>query len=49
MLRQWLLIMVTYDEPLIVNNGLLCCANGCESWRVMMSQWLCIMVCFTEL
>jgi hypothetical protein len=29
-LSQWLLIMVSYDEPVVVNHGLLCFAKGCE-------------------
>ena len=49
MMSQWLLMMVSYDEPLVVNHGLLCCVNGCESWHAMLSQWLLIMVCYTEL
>jgi hypothetical protein len=30
MVSQWLLIMVCYSEPVVVNHGLLCCAKGCE-------------------
>jgi hypothetical protein len=40
--------MVFYDEPVVVNHGLLYCAIGCELWRVILSQWLSIMVCYTE-
>ena len=43
-----MLIMVSYDEPVVTNHGLLCCAKGCESWRVILSQWLRIMVCYAE-
>ena len=31
-----------------MNHGLLCCAKGCELWRVILSQWLSIMVCYTK-
>jgi hypothetical protein len=37
---QWLWIMVSYDEPVVVNHGVLCWASGYESWCVMLSQWL---------
>ena len=37
-----------YADLVIGNRGVLCSASGCESWYVMMSQWLCIMVCNTE-
>jgi hypothetical protein len=40
--------MVCYDEPVVVNHGVLCCASDCESWCVMLSQWSCIMVCYSE-
>jgi hypothetical protein len=40
--------MVCYAEPVVVNHGVLCCAGGCESWCVMLSQWLCIMLCYAE-
>jgi enoyl-[acyl-carrier-protein] reductase (NADH) len=29
-LSQWLLFIVSYDEPVVVNHGLLCGAKGCE-------------------
>ena len=43
--------MVSYDEqvvvnrgvfaePVVVNDGVLFCASGCESWCVILSQWL---------
>jgi hypothetical protein len=48
MLIQWLSIMVSYDEPVVVNHGLICCDKGCESWRAMLSQWLLIIVCYSE-
>ena len=31
-----------------VNHGVLCCTNGRESWRVILCQWLRIMLCYTE-
>jgi hypothetical protein len=40
--------MVCYDEPVVVNHGVLCRASDCESWCVMLSQWSCIMVCYAE-
>ena len=45
---QWLGIMVSYAEHVVVNHGLLCWASGCESWCVMLSQLLWIMVCYSE-
>jgi hypothetical protein len=44
--RQWLWIIVCYDESVIVNHGVVCWANGCESWWIMMNQWLSIKVCY---
>ena len=55
----WLWIIVCYDQPVIVNHrwyaepvvmyhGVLCWDSGCESWCVMLSQWLWIMVCYAE-
>ena len=38
--------MVSYDEPVVVNHGVLYCASGLESWGVKLSQGLCIMVCY---
>jgi hypothetical protein len=40
--------MACYTEPVVVNNGVLCRASGCESRCFIMSQWLLIMVCITE-
>ena len=40
--------MVNYAVPVVVNHGVLCCVSGCESCRVMLSQWLLIMVCNAE-
>jgi hypothetical protein len=45
LLSQWLRITVYYTEPLFLNHGVLYWASCCESWWVMLSQWLCIMVC----
>jgi hypothetical protein len=35
--------MVSYAEPVVVNNGESCCASGCESCCAMFSPWLWIM------
>ena len=32
MMSQWLLIIVSFDEPVVVNHGVLCGDSGCESW-----------------
>jgi hypothetical protein len=40
--------MVFYAEPVGVNHGVLYGASGCESWCAIRSQWLYIMVCYTE-
>jgi hypothetical protein len=32
-------------ESVVVNYGAICWTNGLESWCVMLSQWLWIMVC----
>jgi hypothetical protein len=37
-----------YDEPVVVNRGELCWAICCESWCAMLSQWVWIMMCYTE-
>jgi uncharacterized membrane protein len=34
---QWLWIMVCYPVTMLVNNGVLCCSSGCESWCAMLS------------
>jgi hypothetical protein len=39
---------VCYAEAVVVNHGVLCLASGCESWYVMLSQWLWIMVSYDE-
>jgi hypothetical protein len=44
MLSQWLWIMVSGDEQVVVNHGVFIWASGCESWWVMMNQWFWIMV-----
>jgi hypothetical protein len=41
-------IMESYAEPVVVNHGELWWASVCESWCKMMSQWLCIVVCYAE-
>ena len=52
-------IMTSNTEPLAVNHGLLCCASGCELWWfifcqvcewwcAMISQWVWIMLCYTD-
>jgi hypothetical protein len=59
MLSQLLLIMVSYAEKVVLDHGdyaglegvkrsELCWASGYESWCVMLSQWLWIMVCDVE-
>ena len=40
--------MVSYADPVVVNHGVLCCTNGRESWRAMLSQWLRIMLCYAS-
>ena len=40
--------MVCYTEPGVVNHGVLYRASGCESWFVLLRQWLLIMVCIAE-
>jgi hypothetical protein len=40
MLSQWLWIMVSYAEPVILNHFVLCWASGCASWSFMLSIWL---------
>jgi hypothetical protein len=44
-------VIVNYGEftvSMVVNDGVLCWVSGCELWCVMLSQWLIIMVCYTE-
>ena len=40
--------MAYYTEPMVVNHGVKYRASGCESWCVLLSQWLFIMVCIAE-
>ena len=40
--------MACYTEPVVVNHGVLCGAIGCESWCVILSQWLLVMMCIAE-
>jgi hypothetical protein len=57
--NHWLRITHNESQPLAQLNttwlsttgsayGLLYCAKGCELWRVTLSQWLSVMVCYTE-
>jgi hypothetical protein len=47
-LSQWLWIIVSYAEPVIVNHVVLFWAIGCESWCIILSQLLWIMLCYSE-
>jgi len=40
--------MVCYDEPVVVNHGVLYGSIECESWCVILSQWLFMMMCIAE-
>jgi hypothetical protein len=40
--------MVCYDEPVVANHGVVCCAIRCDSWWAMLSQWLWILVYYAE-
>jgi hypothetical protein len=40
--------MARYAEPVVVNHGVLYGASGCESWCVLLRQWLLIMVCIVD-
>ena len=40
--------MASYIKPVVVNHGVLCGASDCESWCVLLSQWLLIMVYIAE-
>jgi hypothetical protein len=48
MLSQWLWVMMSNAERVVMNHGVLCWASGCESWCVMLCQgcesW-CVMLC----
>jgi hypothetical protein len=39
--------MVCYAEPMVVNHRVLFCASRCEPWRVMINQWLWIILCYS--
>jgi hypothetical protein len=41
-------IMLWYARPVVVNQGFLCWAGGCESWFIRLRQWLWIIVYFLE-
>ena len=40
---------MSYADPVVVNHGVLCCTSGHESWRVMLNQWLRIMLCYAKI
>jgi hypothetical protein len=40
--------MVCYTEQVVLNYCVLCWTYGCESWCVMRSKWLWVMVRFAE-
>jgi hypothetical protein len=40
--------MVCYAVPVVVRHGVSCWVSCCESWYVMLNQWLLIMVCNVE-
>jgi hypothetical protein len=40
--------MACYDEPVVLNRGVLYGDSGCESWCVILSQWLLVMICIAE-
>ena len=40
--------MVSYGEPVVMNHGVLGGVSSCESWCVMLRQWLRIMVSYDE-
>ena len=39
---------MSYAEPVGGSYGVQCCASGCESVCVILSQWLCVMVSYAE-
>ena len=41
-------MMVSYAEPVVVNDGVKCRASDCESWWVKLSKWLWVMVSYAE-
>ena len=40
--------MACYTESVLVNHVVLWRASGCESWCILLSKWLLIMVCIAE-
>jgi hypothetical protein len=40
--------MVSYADLVVVNHDEVWLAGACESWCVMLIQWLCIMVSYAE-
>jgi hypothetical protein len=48
MLNEWLWIMASHAVPVVVNHIVLCLANGCELWRIMLCQWVLIMLCYSK-
>ena len=40
--------MACYAEPVVVNHSVLNGASGCESRRVILSQWMLVMKCIAE-
>ena len=41
-------MMVSFTMPVVVYDGVLCCGSDCELWYDMLSQWLCMKVCYAE-
>ena len=48
MLYQWWWIMESHAQPVVVNHGVLLCANKFEPWWGMLRQRLTIIVYYTE-
>ena len=40
--------MACYTEPVVVIYGVLYGASGCESWFVILNQWLLVTMCIAE-
>ena len=40
--------MESYSKPVVVNHGEICWASGWESWRIMLCQWLWIMLYYAD-
>ena len=38
--------MVCYAEQIVVNHRVILCVSRCEPWRVMLNQWLSILLCY---